>query len=169
MYRDFLSANIESIRTDHLFNLLIEKEIDFTPPVHIQFINTLLSEDKKRIENPSMRTSPDWLMVTLDHCIILKLIGFDFDLSSLEPFSKYSPHLQFMFNPDSFDYSNVNIRQYMWQNLIYSEEYGPYFVQHKSEILNSDLKDIFSMALETREQQKIVYGFLLDKNELRQF
>ena len=59
--------------------------------------------------------------------------------------------------------------QYMWQNLIYSKEYREYFVKHKKDILSPRVNDIFSMGLSTTDQQKIVYGILLDDDELRQF
>lgn len=57
----------------------------------------------------------------------------------------------------------------MWQNLIYAPEYKAYFIAHKEEILSDDLKSLFSRGVETRDQQKIVYGLLLDDNELRRF
>ena len=102
-------------------------------------------------------------------CIILKLCDFDLDLSLLTPFAEYSFQLQFMLNPESFDYSNVDVDQYMWQNLIYSKEYREYFVKHKKDFLSPRVNDIFSMGLSTTDQQKIVYGILLDDDELRQF
>lgn len=74
-----------------------------------------------------------------------------------------------MVNPATFDYSQVNTEDYMWQNLIYSEEYQPYFVEHKSEVLSTDLRRIFDLGVATEEQQKIVYGILLDKEELQRF
>ena len=87
----------------------------------------------------SMRTFPDWLMVTIEECMILKLLGFDIDLTSLEPYAHYSEHLSFMVNPETFDYSRVNTENYMWQNLIYSKDYQPFFVEHKSEVLMAAL------------------------------
>lgn len=116
-----------------------------------------------------MRTFPDWLMATIEECIILKLFGFDIDLISLEPYAHYSEHLSFMMNPEAFDYTKVNTENYMWQNLIYSKEYQSYFVEHKSEILSADLRKSFDLGAATEEQQKIVYGILLDKDELQRF
>ena len=72
-------------------------------------------------------------------------------------------------NPEIFDYSQVNTEDYMWQNLIYSDEYQSYFVEHKSEVLSADLRRIFDLGVATAEQQKIVYGILLDKDELQHF
>ena len=116
-----------------------------------------------------MRSSPDWLVTTIEECLILRLLGFEINLSLLEPYSKYSLHLQFMLNSKEFDYSNVNINHYMWQNLIYSKEYGHFFSDHKADILSPELRNIFRMGLDTKDQQKIVYGILLEDDELRGF
>ena len=74
-----------------------------------------------------------------------------------------------MVNPEAFDYSQVKTENYMWQNLIYSKEYQPYFVKHKSEVLSDDLRKSFDLGIATEVQQKIVYGILLDKDELQRF
>ena len=57
----------------------------------------------------------------------------------------------------------------MWQNLIYSSYYKDYFIVHKAELLTDDLRNLFDMGVETRDQQKIVYGLLLNDDELRGF
>ena len=74
-----------------------------------------------------------------------------------------------MLEPKEFDYSKVNTNNYMWQNLIYSPMYKQYFLEHKKEILSDDLRKVFDLGLETRDQQKIVYGLLLEDDELRGF
>ena len=76
---------------------------------------TLEKQDAARKAQPGMRTFPDWLIVTIEECMILKLLGFDIDLTSLEPYAHYSEHLSFMVNPEAFDYSQVNTEHYMWQ------------------------------------------------------
>ena len=101
--------------------------------------------------------------------MILKLLGFEIDLAALGPYAHYSEHLSFMLNPEAFDYSLVNTENYMWQNLIYSKEYQSYFIAHKSEVLSDDLRKIFDFGVASKDQQKIVYGILLDQEELQRF
>ena len=57
----------------------------------------------------------------------------------------------------------------MWQNFIYSKEYGDFFRTHKAVILSPELKNIFRMGLASKDQEKIVYGILLNDEELRGF
>lgn len=47
--------------------------------------------------------------------------------------------------------------------------YQSYFLKHREEILSDDLKKNFDLGVETKEQQKIVYGLLLEDKELQQF
>ena len=95
----------------HLNNVsdcLQSKSYHLTRSVGEKFVFTLEKEDAKRKVQPGMRTFPDWLMATIEECIILKLFGFDIDLISLEPYAHYSEHLSFMMNPEAFDYTKVN-------------------------------------------------------------
>ena len=100
---------------------------------------------------------------------MISVIDFDIDITKLRPYAEFSEPLQFMLEPEEFDYSKINTNNYMWQNLIYSPMYKQYFLEHKKELLSDDLRKIFDLGLDTRDQQKIVYGLLLGDDELRDF
>ena len=167
--RSFFQEHFDYLSSEQCYSLLTGQFIPFEKKCWAKFISTLEKQDAARKAQPEMRTFPDWLMVTIEECMILKLLGFDIDLTSLEPYVHYSEHLSFMVNPEAFDYSQVKTENYMWQNLIYSKEYQPYFVKHKSEVLSDDLRKSFDLGIATEEQQKIVYGILLDQDELQRF
>ncbi|MGN0277937.1 MAG: SIR2 family protein [Lachnospiraceae bacterium] len=168
-YKEFLNSNLEEINTEFLFHLIIEKIIPYSSTVMVRFVDVIEYKDKERKEIPGMCTTSDLLMTSIEECIILKLLGFDVDLTILKPYAHYSEHLQFALDPDNFDYSQIDTSNYMWQNLIYSSYYKDYFIAHKAELLTDDLKNLFDMGVETRDQQKIVYGLLLNDDELRGF
>lgn len=168
-YSSYLSNNIESINLGCLFQLVIEKRVSYNDSVFQKFLGTIENEVKRRKENPGVYSYPDQLSSAIEECIILKLIDFDIDITKLRPYAEFSEPLQFMLEPKEFDYSKVNTNNYMWQNLIYSPTYKQYFLEHKKEILSDDLRRIFDLGLETRDQQKIVYGLLLEDDELRGF
>ncbi len=168
-YQNLIEENITNISSDQVFHLLVEKRIRFTPDIQAHFVDTIKKEHEKRIAQPGQRSYPDWLQITLDECIILRILGYNFDISILQPYKEYSLYLQFILDPETFDYSQINTKEYMWQNLLFSTEYGELLKKHKEEILTPELKRIFKMGLETRDQQKIVYGVLLDQDELGKF
>ena len=61
-----------------------------------------------------------------------------------------------MLSPNAYDYSKVDLNNYMWQNLIFSKEYGEFFKSHKTQLLTDDLKTLFRLKLASKDQQKIV-------------
>lgn len=168
-YKTFLEENLESITYTQLFDLVIEKTIDFDHRVYAQFKDVIVRKAEERRNKPNYRTVPDHLVSAIELCLILKLFDYPIDLSKLEEYTEFSEHLDFMMNPDSFDYSKVNLDHYMWENLIYTEEYQPYFIKHKDEILTEDLEKVFSNNKADKNCQKIVYGILLDKEKLRSY
>lgn len=165
----FFQKHLDVLSAQQLFTLLTEKIMQLDERCWAKFISTLEKQDEARKNRPGMQTFPDWLMVTIEECIILRLLGFDVDLASLKPYAHYSEQLSFMVNPEAFDYSLVNTENYMWQNLIYSKEYQHYFIAHKTEVLSDDLRKVFDLSLASKDQQKIVYGVLLNPKELQRF
>lgn len=111
----------------------------------------------------------DKVRQTISYCLILILKGYDVDIASLQEYKQYSVHLEFMLNPEEFNYSKVDTRDNMWVNLIYSQQYGKYFLEHKKEIITDELVKLFRNGLANENQQKILYGFLLDKAEIGEF
>lgn len=168
-YEDILNSNVNLINTEVLFHLLVEGTLKLNQQIVDRFIETIECEVKKRKDNPGLHSLPDWLTTSIDECILLKLLGIEIDLELFKPYVQYSNVLQFMLCPSEFDYSEVDLNHYMWQNLIYSQQYMKYFIEHKDEILSDDLIKLFNMGLDTREQQKIVYGLLIEKENLRRF
>ncbi len=169
LYKELLSNHINEIGSRQVFELLVEKILPFTSETRDKLVETVVKEDKKRKETPGLRTFPDHLLGTIEYCILLKLLGFDFDLSLLSAFAHYSGHLQFILDPQEFDYSKVDINNYMWQNLIYTPEYKKYFLDYKDDILSAELENVFSLGNASTDQQKIVYGILLDEDKLREY
>lgn len=168
-YKTFLAENLKLITYPQLFDLIIENTIDFNDTVYTRFKDVIFSEAEERRNKPNYRTVPDHLVSAIELCLILKLFDYPIDLSKLEEYTEFSEHLDFMLNPDSFDYSKVNLDHYMWENLIYADEYQPYFIKHKNEILTGDLEKVFSNNKADKNSQKIVYGILLDKDKLRSY
>lgn len=151
------------------FNLIIEGILEYSDDFLRNAIDILDNEVDKRKKQPGFRTFPDQLIKTLDICLLIRLFGFPLDLQALLKYKEYSEHLAFMLSPDDYDYSNVDLNDYMWQNLVHSKEYGKYFKLNKAQFLTDEVKTIFNLGLASKDQQKIVYGVLLDENELFAF
>ena len=166
-FAKFLSDNTKDIATQHLFDFIIEDIVQFDSATFEIFVSEIkkLTEQKK----PGVFSASDYLSCNVESCILLHLLGFPVDLSRIAFAKDYSEFLLFILDPQNYDYSKVNLDNYMWQNLIYSDEYQHFFIEHSSEILSNELKIRLSNGLASNDTQKIVYGFLVDKRELRKY
>lgn len=168
-FHKIVEKNTAKLTPPQILCLLHEKRIEFSEDFFAQLLKTLEEEHIKRQQSPGVRSFPDQLLEAINCCIIIKLNGHDIDIKKLEPYVQYSDQLRFMLDPQTFDYKLVDTRDSMWQNLIFSDLYKPFFIQHKKELLSEQLEEIWRNGLETPWQQRIVYGILLDKDELIQF
>ena len=164
--RQLIGELVDGFSISQLTTLVSEKRIDFDI-VKDSIFRSLESSVRQRDAQPDVRVFPDAVQEGIENLLFLYLIGEQFDLSLIEKHKKYSDHLAFMLNPDSFDYSKVDFENYMWQNLIYSPKYKHFFIEHKSELLTDDLEKLLSSSDSLNEVRKEVYGLLLEDKELR--
>ena len=162
-YKSYLDKNLELIdEIRMLFHFTIEKHISCEDKV----LGIIAERIKKEIDAENLNERNKY---GIQYFILLKIIYSHLDISILKPYAKYSPHLQFIFDPENFDYSQIDTSNYMWENLFKSKQYRKYFIKHKKEILSDNLKNIFETERDNRAQQKIVYGVLLDEDEIWNF
>lgn len=168
-YEQYLKDHLESISAEHLFYFVIEDYLPYNESVLERYIEIIAKEVALRESQPYSRSYPDNLVLNINRCIILKLMGKPVDLSKLEPYRRYSNHLEFLLSPENFDYTIVDTNDYMWQNFFTHNEYIPFFKSHKQEILNDELRKVFSNGFASINQQRIVYGILLDDDQIWDF
>lgn len=166
-YSKFLSTNILEISAQMLFDFIIEQVIPFDSTISETFINEVKHLAEKRTDG--LYTYPDYLTRTIENCILLHLFQFPIDLSKIAFAKQYSEFLSFVIDPDNYDFSKVDLDNYMWQNLIYSDEYKRFFVEHRELILTDNLKTSLANGLASNNVQKIVYGIFVDTNDLRRY
>ena len=164
-YKSFLKENLAVINCEQLFNFVIEGYISYDEEVLIRFLSIIESviADRKRT---GARSYPDWMKMSLEYCILLKILGKPVDISRLDAYKEYSDHLAFLLSPNDFDYSKVDTSNYMWSNFFRREEYFTHLYNHRSEILTDDLEKLFANGFASMDQQKIVYGHLLENKEI---
>ena len=82
------------------------------------------------------------------------------DISSLSELSEGRPHLQFLLNPEKFDYAQVDFSNYMWANFARCEKYMKYFIAHKDTIIPK-IKEQIEKNNATEEEKKFYMDFCL--------
>lgn len=168
-YAPYLREHLDLLDIRFLFDLIHENIIPFSTDISDYLLNVINQEVKKRESQQGYRVIPDSLAIAIHAFILFSLMGERVDLSNLAPYAQYDKFLEFILAPDEFDYTKVDTRDYLWQRLISSKQYQRHFVNHRKDILTNELKQAFLSSNTTREQQKIVYGILLQKDELFEF
>ena len=112
-----------------------------------------------------MHSYPDPVKTKLECVYLLHINDMIADISALKELSEERPHLQFLLDRESFDYSQVDFSNYMWENFARHEKYMASFVAHKDVIIPRIQKRI--EAGEASEAEKrVLYGFLLSSDEV---
>lgn len=101
----------------------------------------------------------------LDFLIILYLTNKISNLDRLSEYAQENIVLQFLINPETFDYSNVDFSNYMWENVMRHDEYMNLLVNHKSQLIPK-IQHKIDMGVASEFERKILYGKLLDEEEL---
>ena len=154
------------------FDLLSDNDIfDFTLSDWIilsdKNIDKLL-DDVKYLYNRQKRgiiAYPNTFEGKLDFLIILYLTNKISNLDRLSEYAQENIVLQFLINPETFDYSNVDFSNYMWENVMRHDEYMNLLVNHKSQLIPK-IQHKIDMGVASEFERKILYGKLLDEEEL---
>ena len=83
----------------------------------------------------------------------------------LKDLAKEKEHLQFLLNPDTFNYAKVDFSNYMWVNFIKYSKLIEKFIEHKEEMIPL-LKTRIRNNTATDDEKKILYGYFLEKDEI---
>ena len=130
-----------------------------------KYINIIENEIEKRGNGHNMRTFPDHLEGAIENCIILYIIGKVEDVSFLEKYKEYSIYLKFIFEPNNFDYSQIDINDYMWENIFKNEKYLDIILKNKNKMNIEKLKFAVENQFATEDEKKILYRYLLTDEE----
>ena len=112
-----------------------------------------------------MRTIPDPIETKLECVYLLYISGVITDISMLNELAPQRPHLQFLLDPENFDYTQVDFSNYMWGNFAGHVQFRKYFVANKN-ILIPQIKSRVKQKTASEVEKKVLYGILLDKDEL---
>lgn len=168
---DTIQQKYKYILSDNFAQLPISAIYDFsfsgwlTPDQNSikELLNEILEISRKEVAG--VHSYPDPVETKLECVYLLHINDMIADISALKELSEERPHLQFLLDRESFDYSQVDFSNYMWENFARHEKYMASFVAHKDVIIPRIQKRI--EAGEASEAEKrILYGFLLSGDEV---
>lgn len=168
---DTVQQKYKYILSDNFAQLPIEAIYDFifsgwlTPDQNSikEFLNGVIELSRKEVTG--VHSYPDPVESRLECVYLLYINDMISDISALKELSEGRPHLQFLLDSESFDYSQVDFSNYMWENFARHEKYMSCFIAHKDAIIPIIQNRIKSEEASETEK-RILYGFLLSGNEI---
>lgn len=153
--------NLEHNWTEEVFDYLEKKIIPYDEVVSKYF------EDKLNgiKETPGVKTFPDNKSELINSIVILHILGIipnlD-DMSYLNQYCKEYAYLDFLLNPESFDYSKINTADYMWCNFIANDKFRGKILEHKSEFWSKEDEKRIELGFGGAFENQIAYKYLFD-------
>ena len=108
---------------------------------------------------------PDHQKEIIEILLILLLTGHITNLENVEFLKQYtedSEYLDFLFNPETFDYSKITTADYMWCNFINNDNYRQRILRHKSEFWSSDDEKRIELGFGSDFENRVVYKYLFN-------
>lgn len=164
VWKEWIMKNIENNSILEVYVYLERKVLTFNEVVKKFFKGKLIDFDNEK-QIDGVRMYPDHKNNAIAYIIILLLGGFIEnieDIGFLERYSKENDYLNFLFNPDSFDYSKISTADTMWCNIINNEYYRKIILLHKSEFWTQDDEKRIALGFGDNWENKIVYKYLIE-------
>jgi len=153
--------NLKYNWSEEVFNYLEKKTIPYDEVVSKYFEEKLKAEKAM----PNIIAYPDIKSELINSIVILHILGIipnlD-DMSYLNQYCKENAYLDFLLNPDSFDYSKINTADYMWCNFIANDKFRERILEHKSEFWSKEDEKRIELGFGGPFENQIAYKYLFD-------
>ena len=163
-YKEFLKNNFALVDSDDIFDFTFDGWLDISEEKSQKILADAIEIYKKQ-KDSAVRSYPDPLRSQIELICILYITETIQSIERLCEIMDASEFLQFFLAPNDFDYRQVDFSDYMWGNIARRQRFMEFFLSHKSDLIPNLQKKIDSDEA-TEFERKILYGFLLDKDEL---
>ena len=162
--KNFLKNNYSLVGSEDIFDFVFNDWLEISEKYSLEIMQKAIKFYKEQ-QNSSVRSYPDPLHTQLELIYILYITDKISDIESLREIIDASDFLQFFIEPSNFDYHKIDFSNYMWQNIARRPKFMEIILTHKDDIIPK-LKQRVEINQATEFERKILYGYLLDKNEL---
>lgn len=162
-YQDFLSVNFLQLSTNAIYDFIFSGWLTLTSETADAFLKGILEMNTRQTRG--VRSFPDPVETKLECAYLLYISNIITDIGILKELTEGRPHLQFLLCPENFDYTQVDFSNYMWENFARQEKYMKHFIAHKDSIIPK-IKERIEKNEASEEEKRILYGFLLDGDDV---
>ena len=162
--KTILEENFVKIKGNYLIDFVVSDWLMLNSEKIKHLVNTIIELDKRKSENQIIHF-PDPFERALEVLCILIVFGKIDDISVLYQVKNKTPYLEFLLYPNNFDYNKVDFSDYMWSNFANNSRLRKFFIEHKDEIIPR-IKDHIKLDVVNEIERKLLYGYLLAKEEI---
>lgn len=162
-YKLWLSSNFKMLDVNSIVEFVFSDCLDISSIKANDFMEDVI--ELSRNQKSGTYTFPNLVDIKLECIYILYLQDIIIDIKKLEVLKENRPHLQFLLDPENFDYTQVNFSNYMWVNFLKQDKYMKHFIKNKQFII-PQIKERIDYDMATEDEKKILYGFLLNEEEI---
>ncbi len=162
-YIEFLSLNLNELTLYEICDFVYNNWLNPSKKEINSFLNYILKyREDKMIRVFSYSNS---IEEKLESVCILYINDIIKDISKLKDLENKVPYLKFLFNQDTFDYTQVDFSDRIWVSFAKIPKYMKKFIKHKSDLIPK-LKERVKNFNATENEKKILYCYLLKKDDL---
>ncbi|HFD2039371.1 TPA: SIR2 family protein [Clostridium perfringens] len=150
---------IDSIDINTIIHFILDNLIEYNEIIESKIISEVELHVSNRIKNQEVTTFPDPLESILENIIALFLLDKGVNIIKFENYVKYNSVLEFIINPDKFDYEKVALDNLNWLNVMRIEEYLKIIINNGKDIVNKKLEYIIKNGFANEEQTRLYYKY----------
>lgn len=160
---NFIKNTIDENKISEIYTYIESGIITYDDKIKCHFENTLKALKKSKAYG--VYTHPGHQKNAIETILILLLtehIPALEDIAFMKEYTEDSDYLDFLFNPDTFDYSKINTADYMWCNFINSDKYREIILNHKPEFWSREDEKRIRLGFGSNFENRVAYKYLFD-------
>ncbi|MFQ6344783.1 SIR2 family protein [Enterococcus faecium] len=163
-YSKKLRINYLDIDSSKLVDIINMGIIHFDEGLKSKYIKQI----KKAIDSEKssfISHYPNTMEDAIEHLLVLYLLGKIDDVEFLREYASYFDYLEFIFFPQSFDYSLVDLDDYMWINFFRTNKYRKLMLEYGKDKLKAAAIKNLELGIASEDQKKIFYKYIADETD----
>lgn len=152
--------NLYEMEPLFVIDMILRKRICYRSVVQ----NFLIDSIQKMKEKMNL---PVVIQHMIENYVLLYLDDFPLDLHAFSEYIEYSELLEFLLDPDTFDYSCVDLLDESWCKLFYHKNSEEYLIKHKEQMVTDQLIKELRYAEFHLQQYHVIFQKLFTVEEFQ--
>lgn len=162
-WKSWILENIQDNRVGEIYEYLLDNVIDFNINLKNYYIDKFKEFDESEISKQiPYHDSKSYAINQLIILFLSKFIRKIEDIDFLKKYADTNEYLDFLFNPESFDYSKIKTADNIWCNFLNIDEFRDVIISHKAEFWTKDDEKRISLGFGSPFENKVTYKYLFD-------